>query len=172
MQHPLTEKGFTLVELVVVIALMSIMLVVAVPRFSAFLSTNNTDETLRWLIIKTRFLKERAVSDQKNYTLHIDMANSRLYITNEAMETEEELQEAVKSGYELPDYLRILDVEIFGTGIVTDGTATVEFNRRGYSDRVIIHMEDDEGQQYSVAIEPFLSRIRIDEHYASFNIPL
>jgi len=172
MQHSLTEKGFTLVELVVVIALMSIMLVVAVPRFSAFLTTDDTDEALRWLIIKTRYLKERAVSDQRNYSLHVDMGNSRLYITNEAMETEEELQEAVKNGYELPEYLRVLDVEFFGTGIMTAGTATVQFNRRGYSDRAIIHMEDDEGQQYSIAIEPFLSRIRIDEHYASFNIPL
>ena len=86
----ISTNGFTLIELIVVIALISIMLLVAVPNFSGFLFTDHTNKTARWIMTKVKLLKERAVCDQKNYVLNADLDSNFLWVTDETMETDED----------------------------------------------------------------------------------
>ena len=61
----LGNHGFTLIEMIVVTALISIMLVVAIPRLQGGLFSDGGDDTARWIIATVRGLKEKRWSKTK-----------------------------------------------------------------------------------------------------------
>ena len=164
-----SHRGFTLIELIVVISLISIMLFLSVPRFSYFFTSDDTSMTLRWLIVKIRLLKTAAVKENRMYTLHADMDSGLLWISNESMETEEEKAAAMKQGLTLPDDVKLVDVEFPGIGRIPAGTADISFYKKGFSDRAIIHIEGAGDDMKSLVVEPFLSTIRVHDTYKSYD---
>jgi len=103
-------KGFTLIELIVVISLISIMLFFAIPRFQSNVLSDSTKEVSRWILLKIPYIKGMAAKEQKRYILHVGLDSNRLWITHEAM-LEEALQSAETKGYTLPEDIKLLDVE-------------------------------------------------------------
>ena len=121
-----SHHGFTLIELIVVIALLSIMLVISIPRFHNVLVADSVGKTSRWFIGTTKALRESALKGQKRYTLHIDMDAGALW-TSDASMAEEAVLEAASTGYRLPDDVRLLDVEFPVNGKVSTGRADIFF---------------------------------------------
>lgn len=159
-------RGFTLIEIAVVILLISIMLLVAVPRLPDSPLTDQTRKTKRWVILKVQDLKERAVRDQKTYTLHVGIDSKRLWITSDDM-SEESKEQAEKNALKLDEDLKVLDVEYPGDQRVESGRADIAFFAKGYSDRAIIHMADMD-TRFSFHIEPFLSNVKLYDAYTGF----
>lgn len=158
--------GFTLIEIAVVILLISIMLLVAVPRLPDSPLTDQTRKTKRWVILKVQDLKGRAVRDQKTYTLHVGIDSKRLWVTSDDM-TDESKDQAEKNAFKLDEDLKVLDVEFPGDLRVASGRVDVSFFAKGYSDRAIIHMADNEAR-FSFQIEPFLSNVKLYDAYTGF----
>jgi len=152
--------GYTLIELIVVVAVMSMVLFFTVPRFQKTVFVSDTKQLSQWLIVNVKALKERAVRDQKNYRLHINMTDSLLWITHDEM-SEEAADEAQRGAYQLPSGVRVLDVEYPGQFRVDSGSAVIRFYKKGYSERALIHVADEDDNRVSYHIEPFLSRIGI-----------
>jgi len=63
----------------------------------------------------------------------------------------------------LPEGLRFRDVETELSGMerVSDGRALTPFLPQGYAIRTMIHLEDDAGDEYTIAIHPLLGRAEI-----------
>ena len=74
------NRGFTLIELTVVMSLISIMLFFTVPRFRNAVLTNGTNNTSRWIIGKVRILKEHSTRMQKLSILHINMDSNKMWV--------------------------------------------------------------------------------------------
>ena len=158
--------GFTLLELIVVIALLGIMLIFTVPRFHETLFLDNTKTGSRWIIGKIQALKEAALRSQKQYSLHINLDTEQFWETHASMSTEE-LENAALNASPLPGGLKIADIEYPIRGKITSGQADITFYKNGASDKVLIHLQD--GDEYvSFLIEPFLSEVTRYEMYASF----
>lgn len=161
------NAGFTLIELVVVVALMGLMLFFSLPRLQNNPFLDDTKKSSRWLINKVRSLKESALRDQKQYTLHFDLDSGRVWETHEAMSAEE-LESTLLNSYALPDDLRIADIEYPSKGKIYSGRAAINFYKAGYTDKALVHMQD--GDTYlSFLIEPFLSDVQFFENYAGFD---
>lgn len=160
-------KGFTLIELIVVISLISIMLFFAVPRFQSNVLSDNTKEVSRWILLKIPYIKESAAREQRRYILHVSLDSNKLWITHDAM-LEEALQSAETNAYKLPEDIKLLDVEYPDQGKISVGQADIYFNEKGYSDKAIIHLENDDNEKFSFLIEPFLLRVRLYNNYAEF----
>ncbi|MBW2603136.1 MAG: prepilin-type N-terminal cleavage/methylation domain-containing protein [Deltaproteobacteria bacterium] len=160
-------KGFTLIELIVVISLISIMLFFAIPRFQSNVLSDSTKEVSRWILLKIPYTKERAAREQKRYILHVSLDSNRLWITHEAM-SREALESAKTNGYKLPEDIKLLDVEYPDQEKISVGQADIYFNEKGYSDKAIIHLENDDDEKISFLIEPFLLRVRLYNSYAEF----
>jgi len=158
-----SNSGFTLIELMVVIALISIMLMVATPNFSGFLFTDNTNKTARWIMVKVKLLKERAVCDQKDYVLNADLDNNFFWITDETMETDEDLLAARKNGYELPEGVTLVSIASSGRGEISSGQTEVFFNKKGYSDRALIMIAGEDDRKLYLTIESFLPAVKLFE---------
>jgi prepilin-type N-terminal cleavage/methylation domain-containing protein len=159
--------GFTLVEVIVVISLISIMLIFSIPRFHGAVPADHTKKASRWIIVTVRSLKERSVREQKLYVLNVNLDDNRLWVTNETMSAEE-LESAEQKGLTLPDDVNVLDVEYPGKGTVSFGRTDICFYKKGYSDKALIHIEDNDNNQRSFLIDTFLSKVAFYERYAGF----
>ena len=161
------NQGFTLIELIVVITLISLMLFFAIPRFQVDVLSDNTNKVSRWIMLKVHSLKEKAVREQKLYVLHISLDSNRLWVTSEIM-SQEELQATEANGYELSNDINLLDVEYPDEEKISVGRADIYFYKKGYSDKAIIHISNDDNERRSFLIEPFLSRVRLYNKYIGF----
>ena len=158
--------GFTLLELIVVISLFSIMLIFTVPRFHDTLFIDETKKSSRWLIGKIQALREAAIANQKNISLHIDLDAERYWETDESMSVEV-LENAALNANALPSGLKIADIEFPIRGKINSGKTEITFYKNGYSDKVLIHCQN--GENYlSFLIEPFLTDVTRLEIYAGF----
>jgi prepilin-type N-terminal cleavage/methylation domain-containing protein len=158
--------GFTLIELIVVISLFGLMLFFTLPRIHNNPFLDGSKKSARWLIGKVQALKESAIRDQKQYSLHFDLDSGRIWETNESM-SQEDHENAELNSYTLPDDVRIVDVEYPAKEKITTGQTEITFYKAGYTDKAFIHMQ--EGDTYlSFLIEPFLSNIQVIEEYVGF----
>jgi len=165
--RPYINDGFTLIELIVVMALIGLMLFFSLPRLQDNPFLDGSRQSSRWLIGKVQSLKESAIRDQKQYSLHFDLDSGRIWDTNESMSPEDIESTALNSSYALPDDLRIIDIEYPQQGKIYSGQTEIIFYKAGYTDKALIHMQ--EGDTYlSFLIEPFLSNIQFFESYAGF----
>lgn len=158
--------GFTLIELIVVMALFGIMLFFSLPRLQDNPFLDDAKKSSRWLIGKVEALKESAVRDKIQYALNFDLDSGRMWETNVSMSAED-LESARLNSHTLPAHVHIVDIEFPGRGKVISGQTEITFYRAGYTDKALIHLQD--GDRYlSFLIEPFLSEVQFFDKYASF----
>ena len=159
-------NGFTLMELIVVMALLSLMLVFSVPRLHKTFFLDDSKSSSRWIIGKIQTLKETAVRTQKHHRLHFDLDTQHYWETDESMSADD-LETAAMEPKPLPDGLKIADIEFPVRGKVSSGRTHITFYKGGYSDKALIHTQDRE-TYVSYLIEPFLSEVTRYETYAGF----
>ena len=135
------NSGFTLLELIVVISLFGLMLFFSLPRLQDNPFLDDRKESARWLIGKVQLLKENAIRNQKQYTLHFDLDGSRVWETNETM-SQDDIESAALNSKGLPGDLRIVDVEYPTKGKIEYGIAEITFYKAGYTDKAIVHLQD------------------------------
>ncbi|PQP35694.1 hypothetical protein C6A37_01025 [Desulfobacteraceae bacterium SEEP-SAG9] len=159
--------GFTLVELIVVVALISLLLFIAMPRFQDTILSDERRKMANWIMFKTQSLREKSIRDQVVYVLHVDIDNQHMWVSIEN-QVEESLEHSAKKGYELKQSLKIIDVEHQQTGKITSGTADIRFYSKGYADRAFIHAEENDEKQLSFLVETFLPEVKMYGEYRSF----
>lgn len=170
-----SNNGFTLIELTVVLAIISIVFVFSIPRLHTDILTDQTQKTSRWIMANVRALKERSLREKKDYVLTIDTDGQTFRTSQRRSETVEGAQDITErkqegASYELPEDLRILDVEFPGGNQVTTGSAEIIFYAKGYSDSAFIHLEDEaDDRRLSFRIQPFLLNARYYERYVGFD---
>jgi len=166
--YRIAKSGFTLFELMAVIAVLSLVLFFTIPKFQEILLPNESKKFSRWIMLKSQALKEKSLREQKTYILHADMEDASFWISDELM-SEEQTREAQKTPeYKLPDDIRLVGVRYPTKGMVSAGNAPIRFHKNGYSDKVIIYLKDDD-QEMSFLIEPFLSKVKRYDGYADFD---
>jgi general secretion pathway protein H len=161
------NQAFTLIELIVVMALMSILLFFSIPRLDINIFSDDNRNFSTWIIFTVKSLKEKAQQDGVRYVLYVDMDNNQMW---SGLETKPETEESApkENTYKLPEGMRVLDVEFPGMEQKSSGIAEIYFYPKGYSDKALIHIQDKDHNRNSYVIEPFLSEVKIYDHYIEF----
>lgn len=164
---PSNTKGYTLIELIVVMVLIGLMTALTVPRFRYAFLTDNLKTTARKLVGVAKGLRSEAVREHKTFVLHFDLESNRFWIDRPGM-TEEELLLAREKASSLPRGVRILDVWLTGKGKKVAGETAIRFNKNGYVQQSVIHLGADDGREFTLVISPFLRKVKVIENYVEF----
>ena len=158
-----TSGGFTLLELIVVILLLTILLGFALPAFQAGGVAGSKDSTARELMHAVQKLKMAALSRQRIHRLHLSLDDNRIWVTRED-ETTDTAELPRQSERALPDDIRIEYVRFWGQPEIRSGVAAIAFYPESYSDRAIIRLSDSGSTPVDLVVEAFLPMARIASH--------
>jgi prepilin-type N-terminal cleavage/methylation domain-containing protein len=162
-----SNNGFTLIELIVVMALISTVLFFVTPRFQSTALSDSKKIITRWITTTNRVLRVNALKHQRRYAMHIDLDNGTLWTSSDGM-TAEETEKQTRKSLQLPDDLKLIDVEYPGREKVTAGRADIFFYKENFSQMAFIHVEKDGYHKMTFQIEPFLPDTGIFEDYVEF----
>lgn len=162
-RKPSNNRGYTLIELILVIVLLGLVFSITVPRFRQALLSDSLDSTTLRLMGYVQDLREKAVSGHVSYNLHIDIREKRLWaVAGNA--SEEEKDTAREKAFELPADVTIQDVWSWSSGkFYNEGI--IRFSRKGYVEKSMIHLQSEDGREISLELTPFLGSIKIHEGY-------
>lgn len=170
-----SSRGFTLLELIVVIVIISIFTTLAMPRLTdtaLFDQLKTASRKISGIVMETG---QEAVRARANYLMVIDMnANSVRAGREEAEETGFGAQgfgpeQQNRFGYTLPDSVRIVDVATAHGGKQGMGEVELRFSHKGYVDKTHIHLQDEDGHYMTIMISPFLGVIEVRESYVELS---
>jgi len=135
------KKGFTLLELILVMVILSTVLAMAAPSLRGFFGSRKTHDEAARLLALTQFARSQAISEGIVYRLNID-TNDRVYwLTSQRKGVFEELETEFGYVFTFPDDITVEledvdkdDDEMFFAftpqGTVTAGTIRL-IDRRG-----------------------------------------
>lgn len=165
-----SQQGFTLIELIVVITLISVMMFFAVPRLNTNLLSSDKREVSKWLVLTVKSLKENAVRRQIRHVLHVDFDNHKFWTSVDmpAVDELEEMAQKKENEFKLPGGYRLIDVVFPEDQRESSGVVKIFFFQKGYSNHAMIHVEDADAHPITYEIEPFLRQIQIHDEYVEF----
>lgn len=149
-----SKKGFTLIELIIVIALIGMILVLAMPTTRDAITVNNIKKVSRQLIGLERTLRVDAVRDQVDYILILDIPGASYYVITSDM-TPEKQDEIKKNAKKFPDGVVVLDVVNQKNEKISNGVVKIKFGRNNVGSPQIIHLAEDE-ERMTLVFNPFL----------------
>lgn len=161
--QPASSKGFTLIELSVVVFLIGLMLLIAVPKVRDTMLNDGLKTTVNHLTGTARELRSDAVRNQVDYILHLDLDNNLIW-TYSADMTPEARNEMKKRAFNLPKEVKITSVCLFGKERTTEGEALIRFSRKDYMHPAVMHLAQKE-RRFTLVFEPFLSSVRTYDKY-------
>jgi len=159
----LNNKGFTLIELMLVIMVLGVILFLAVPAIRDVLTTDKLKSASRQLIGLERKLRTDAVREQSDYILNLDLSNSTFWVTSSDM-TPEGQDEEKKKAQHLPAAVTISDIVLENNKKQGEGIAKIKFQKNNTCRPAVIHLAYEEDRM-TLVINPFLGITGIYDRY-------
>lgn len=160
------EHGFTLLELLVVSALIAIMLAVSVPAFRTSLFTDQLRQAARSAIGTINEVRQAARGSRNGCFIDINISASQLsYDCPEPPvegETEESGEDKPARITKLPPAVRIASLWKGAEENVTSGNVSVWINQNGQMEQLIINLTDGE-KELALVSSVFVATIRLED---------
>jgi prepilin-type N-terminal cleavage/methylation domain-containing protein len=144
------ESGFTLMEIILVMVIISIMFGFAVPRLDSFLTADKSKKGVRLFNGFIRELKISSLKKTKDFLLVIDPDSDSFWIEPEK-DNEPDKKNLGK------------DIDISGVQTGTSDYSTtkktyIRFYSKGYNDPFIVILKNRKDDKiFSIAVHPFLT---------------
>jgi prepilin-type N-terminal cleavage/methylation domain-containing protein len=157
-------RGFTLIELAVVMFIMGLMLLIAMPYLSGIRSVRLRSESRR-LAGRIAYLYDRASSDKVVLRLTFDLDGNRYSVSRLdpyapqpvfALDTEPGFAPVL-----MPIGVRLRDVTVEGVGTLSRGTINSFFYPEGYVDATVVHLVDEWGTVFTLNVNSITGRVAI-----------
>ncbi|WP_456384858.1 pilus assembly FimT family protein [Desulfolithobacter sp.] len=156
-QRPVS--GFTLLELLLVMVFLAIMTVFAVPRLYTTMLTDPLKSSARRLVGLVAETSQKAVRSSQGLYLHLDLGEGRVWASVD--KEGKNIPGNRDTLIQLPGQVRIQDVVSVHGGRRSVGSTAIWFSRKGYVDKTLIHLQDQDGDQMTIMLSPFLSVTRV-----------
>lgn len=160
------NRGFTLIELTVVLALSGLVALLVMPRFYEGLFSGGMKSTIRELSLAIESLRSESSITRRPHRLYFDLKKGTYWPA--VMEGSGEfvkISTAVLSERHLPKGISFRDIVIPREGKVKEGESSMNFLPSGVTEEVLIHLESDEGEVYTLSVMPLTGRMRIYDRY-------
>jgi prepilin-type N-terminal cleavage/methylation domain-containing protein len=165
--HRLNHRGFTFIEITVVIFLIGLIIGLAMPRVRDAFLTDDLRRTCRKMIGLMKELRNEAIRENKAYFMHFDLDGNRFWVDSTSM-SEEEQARAREQASSLPEDVRVVDVWFRGKGKTVGGETSIRFSNKGYVPQSAIHLSSEDGRSFTLELSPFLGRVKVLESYVEY----
>jgi general secretion pathway protein H len=162
------SRGFTLIELVVVMVLISTLTAFALPRISGSLFADQLKTTARRFMGIVAEAGSEARARRTRVTLRYD-PGAHVFTTAPVAGTVREEHKRRYPTIKVPDGVQVVDIVSAHGGEDADGRLYIAFSPLGYVDKTIVHLRNDDGDELSIALSPFLGVTRILEGNVSLD---
>jgi prepilin-type N-terminal cleavage/methylation domain-containing protein len=149
----LNKRGFTLVELLVVIGLIGVILALAVPTTRDMLTVNNLKKVSRQMIGLERLM--------------LDIPRASYYVITSDM-TPEKKDELKKKATKFPAGVAVLDVINQKDEKISEGVVQIKFGRNNVCSPLIIHLAENE-ERMTLVVNPFLGVAAVYDQYVEIS---
>ena len=159
------NRGFTLLELVVVLFLVALFATLAIPRLQVFVSHGDVNKAIRQIRGVVRYLTGMAASTRAHYRLNYDLGQGICWVSrqNEQGEFTEE-KEMLTRPLHLPPGVSFKDVST-PRGVQKEGTAYTEFSPAGWVEGTLIHLEGS--YVLTLKLLPLTGEVEVYEGYVT-----
>jgi Tfp pilus assembly protein FimT len=162
-----SRAGYTLLELIVIMALIGIVFFFTIPRLENSFFIDDAKRSSRWLIAKLQSLREEALRTHRQQVLNIELSGGLFWETSAAM-TPEQIEQALHRAQLPPGGGRVVAVEFPYQGRMIAGRAQIRFFPDGSSDRALVQVRNGD-LTTTFLIEPFLSQIKMFDQAVGFD---
>jgi general secretion pathway protein H len=154
------KKGFTLLELMVVLGLISMISVLVVPRLAGSLSKMNGETAARKIAASLRYARSQAVSQKIPYFCRFDFDKNRLIVKNWQaepgnLETESRKLEKI---YDLPEGVKLEEVIAEKTDA---GVFQIAFYPAGNSSGGEVIISDERERRYKIETDFITGTVKL-----------
>ena len=160
------KKGFTFLELMLVILLLGFMFLFTWPNFQGLTSVGNTGQAVLELTGALRFARSQAATTKCRYRVNLEIRENTFWISKEKNKKE---FAAVSSEYgqrtHLPAGMTFLDIQQPHRGKIREGTAYVEFSPTGWAGESAIHLRRGDEDMFTIFVDPLGGKIEILSGY-------
>jgi prepilin-type N-terminal cleavage/methylation domain-containing protein len=163
-ESPPPEAGFTLLELAVVLFIIGLTLTLVAPHVGGLRGMLIKSEVRR-LAGRITFLSDQAASHKLVMRLTFDLDNKRYFVSQldpyAAMPTFVPDNQPGTAPITLSRGVMLRDVTVGNIGTLARGTISCNFYPEGYVDATVIHLGDEWGEVFTIAIDPLTGRVAI-----------
>ncbi len=160
------NSGYTLLELTIVVFLIGLLLTLSVPRFQDTLLFDDMKTASRRMIGTITTLKNRAVRDHREYSLHFDLAANCFWVEWQGMSEEERFAAQEKcSGF--PGGVSIVDVSTSRDARQNATGPVIHITKKGYVEPAVIHLKTDQDTVWTMVLSPFLGKVKTYDKYVA-----
>jgi general secretion pathway protein H len=163
------KKGFTLIELTVVIFIIGLISLITMPRVGNFLYQSDLKTATRSLKSAVRLTRSKSITTQKMTLLFFDL-NQGLY-WGAYVGSEDNTQsflgekEYLFAPKRLPKGIRFLDAANINSGKRSFGVLSSLFNPKGVFEETVLHLTDQNNQIMTIVINAYTGRFTIYDEY-------
>ena len=173
-------RGFTLLELLVVLVIISLMSVLVVPQLTGSLAKTNLQTASKKISASLRYARSRAASEKITYVAIFDFEKDRLSImtgrtgmtgmTGQEAQTGETIEQDLGDGeepvirsksYDLPDGVK-LEKAVSGENEIDSGLFQIVFFPTGSSSGGDVILTNDRGKRYKISVDFITGIVRLE----------
>ena len=165
-------RGFTLLELILVMVLIGVTMAFAVPRLSSFVFNDPLKQATRKLTLLITQTSRLAVRTSRPYQLKYDSLTRsfKVLAVDEKEAGREDLVSETSSHLptlQLPGSVLLKDISFAAAENEQSGSFSLRFSEKGYLEPCLIHLHDQGGEEMTLKLSPFVGRVTLHQGYVS-----
>jgi prepilin-type N-terminal cleavage/methylation domain-containing protein len=192
---PHASRGFTMLELMVVMVVLTMVTAFAMPGLRSSLFTDQLKATARKLVGLVTETGQEAVRSQSEQTLHFDLERNLVWVSSAKKTVKGKDPDSIwdqtpvwdqkpvwdsdatgppedtekRRILTIPDSVKVVDISSVAAGKRATDAMVIRFSTKGYVDKTLIHLRDDEGRDMTLILSPFLAVTKIVDSYVDID---
>lgn len=161
----MNRRGFTLIEIAVVLAIIGMVLMLVLPRLPAS-DSENLKISARTVASTLRYVQDRAATGRTTYYVRIEPGTDNLKVLEAAADgSEKDPGDPLLQKRIVKEGVVVADVMVPRLGTIKDGQLRLDIGAGGLRDFVVIHLRSTDNKFWTVMAFPASGKVKVYDGY-------